>query len=64
MRRAPFKSNPFEMKVKVFLEPITGQFNIFPFHGGVSSMDDVDTKIIINKYKKRFKEAWEELSEK
>jgi hypothetical protein len=64
MKKALFKPNPFEMRVEVFLEPIIGQYNNVPFHGGVSSMDDVDTKIIIHKYKQRFKEAWEELSER
>lgn len=45
--------------------PISGQFNIHSFKGGVSSMnDDESIEIIIKKYKRRFEGAWEELSEK
>jgi len=64
MKATMFKPNPFKER-KVFFLPIGGQFNIYSFDGGVSSMnDDEDIDIIVQKYKKRFEGAWEELSKR
>lgn len=64
MKAQTFKSNPFK-ETKVYLIPITGQYNTHSFKGGVSSMnDDEEIELIVKKYIQRFEGAWEELSEK
>ena len=54
----------WETEVKVYYEPFTGEFNMYPFQDGVSSMDDIDTSEVLDEYMQRFKDAWEELAEK
>ena len=49
-------------EVEVYYVPITGPFNLYPFHGGVSSAFDIDDIAVLDGYLERFKEAWEELA--
>ena len=51
-------------KIEVYYKLITGEFNIAPFLGNVSSGNDVNTKEILDHYLDRFEDAWEELSRK
>lgn len=58
------KFNSLEVEIDVFYEPFIVPFNIAPFHGNVSSMNDIDTHEIIKDYQERFEAAWRELAEK
>ncbi|MGO9177512.1 MAG: hypothetical protein ACLQED_15460 [Desulfobaccales bacterium] len=62
-RKITFTSEP----VTVYLQPLPQlQFNAYPYSGGMSTMDSGDDiiKDIVHKYKDRFKEAWQELSDR
>jgi hypothetical protein len=47
---------------ETYFEPMVGEFNIYPFQGGVSSMNDIDTNQVFDEYLRRFEEAWKELA--
>ncbi len=64
MMLSNLKFNALEVKIDVFYEPIIEPFNVAPFYGDVSSMNDIDTYEIIKDYQERFEDAWRELAEK
>lgn len=54
----------YNQMIEVYYVPITGPCNLYPFYGGVSTMNDIDDNEVFNKYLERFKDAWEELAER
>ena len=47
---------------EMYFEPMAGEFNIYPFQGGVSSMNDIDSDQVFGEYMRRFEDVWKELA--
>jgi hypothetical protein len=65
MEKKVSKRSVHEIKIQhVYIKPMEGNYNIYPFSGGVTTMDIIDTEQTVKKYKNRFSKAWEELADK